>query len=316
MPVHPVFQEMFNRAGPQAPPDATGLTIQEQREAAHGMVAGLAAFSEEGPKVAEVRDRVIPGSYGDFQARVFTPEGTGPFPAYVHFHGGGWWMGNIAMTEGECRHIVRDVGCVVVSIDYHLAPEHKFPIPVEDCYTATTWVVEHAVELDVDPERVAVGGGSSGGNLAAAVCLMARDRGGPSLVFQLLVNPVIDRNFETPSYYQNSDGYGLTRDTMSWFWDLYLSEPSDASDPYAAPMQARDLSGLPAALVITAEYDPLRDEGEEYGRRLQAAGVPATISRYDGMIHGFDFFTKVVPAARECRAEVTAALRRAFTAGA
>ena len=315
MPVDPVLREMLDRAGAQ-PPDATGLTIQEQREAAHGMVAGLAALSEEGPEVAQVRDRVVPGPYGEFPVRVFTPEGTGPFPAYVYFHGGGWWMGNIAMTEGECRHIVRDVGCVVVSIDYHLAPEHKFPIPVEDCYTATTWVVEHADELAVDPERVAVGGSSSGGNLAAAVCLMARDRGGPLLSFQLLVSPALDRNFETPSYHQNSDGYGLTRDTVSWFWDLYLSEPSDASNPYAAPTQAKDLSGLPPALVITAEYDPLRDEGEEYGRRLQAAGVPATVSRYDGMIHGFDFFTKVLPAARECREEVIAALRRAFTPGA
>ncbi len=315
MPVHPVFQEMLNQAGAQPPPDATGLTIQEQRKAADNMVAGLAALSEEGPEVAEVRDRVVPGPYGEFQVRVYTPEGTGPFPAYVYFHGGGWWMGTFAMTEAECRHIVRDAGCVVVSIDYHLAPEHKFPIPVEDCYTATTWVVEYTVELDVDPERVAVGGGSSGGNLAAAVCLMARDRGGPSLVFQLLVNPVTDFDFTTLSYQQNGDGYLLTRDTMSWFWDLYLSEPSDASNPYAAPMQARDLSGLPPALVITAEYDPLRDEGEEYGRRLQAAGVPATVSRYDGMIHGFDFFTKVVPAARECRAEVIAALCGAFTPG-
>ena len=203
MPVDPVLREMLDRAGAQ-PPDATGLTIQEQREAAHGMVAGLAALSEEGPEVAQVRDRVVPGPYGEFPVRVFTPEGTGPFPAYVYFHGGGWWMGNIAMTEGECRHIVRDVGCVVVSIDYHLAPEHKFPIPVEDCYTATTWVVEHADELAVDPERVAVGGSSSGGNLAAAVCLMARDRGGPLLSFQLLVSPALDRNFETPSYHQNS----------------------------------------------------------------------------------------------------------------
>ncbi len=316
MPVHPVFQEMLNQAGAQSPPDATSLTIQEQRKAANSMAAGLAAFSEAGPEVAEVRDWVVPGPYGEFPVRVFTPAGTGPFPAYVSFHGGGWWMGNFAMTEGECRHIVRDVGCVVVSVDYHLAPEHKFPIPVEDCYTATTWVVEHAVELDVDPERVAVGGGSSGGNLAAAVCLMARDRGGQSLVFQLLVNPVTNFDFSTLSYQQNGDGYLLTRDTMAWFWDLYLSEPSDGSNPYAAPMQAKDLSGLPPALVITAEYDPLRDEGEEYGRRLQAAGVPATVSRYDGMIHGFDFFTKVVPAARECRAEEIAALRRAFTPGA
>ena len=162
IPVHPEIKEMLDQASAEPSPDATGLTIQQQREATDSMVAGLAALSEEGPEVAEVRDRIVPGPHGEFPVRVFTPEGPGPFPAYVYFHGGGWSMGNIAMTEGECRHIARDVGCVVVSVDYHLAPEHKFPIPLEDCYAATTWVVEHDAELGVDPERVAVGGGSSG----------------------------------------------------------------------------------------------------------------------------------------------------------
>ena len=224
-------------------------------------------------------------------------------------------MGNIAMTEGECRHIVRDVGCVVVSVDYHLAPEHKFPIPLEDCYAATTWVVEHAAELTVDPERVAVGGGSAGGNLAAAVSLMARDRGGPKLLLQVLDVPATDSRMKTPSMEENAEGYMLTKEAMQQFWDYYLRGPDDARNPYASPAFAEDLSGLPPALVLTAEYDPLRDEGEEYGRRLQAAGVPATVSRYDGMIHGFTFFTKLVPAAREGRTEVVAALRRAFTLG-
>ena len=225
-------------------------------------------------------------------------------------------MGNIAMTEDECRHVVRDVGCVVVSVDYHLAPEHKFPIPLDDCYAATTWVIDHAAELAVDPERVAVGGGSAGGNLAAAVALMARDRGGPKLLFQVLDVPVIDSRMKTPSMEENAQGYMLTKAWVQQAWDHYLRAPDDARNPYASPAFAEDQSGLPPALVMTAEYDPLRDEGEEYGRRLQAAGVPATVSRYDGMVHGFIFFTKFLPAAREGRTEVIAALRRAFAPGA
>ena len=312
MPVHPVLREMLDRSGAQPPPDATGLTTQEQREADDGMMAGLLALSEKGPEVAEVRDRMVLGPHGEFPVRVFTPEGTGPFPVYVYFHGGSWSMGNIAMTESECRHIVRDVGCVVVSVDYHLAPEHKFPIPVEDCYAATTWVVEHAAELAIDPDRVAVGGSSAGGNLAAAVALMARDRGGPKLLLQVLDVPVTDSRMKTPSMEENAQGYGLTKEGLQQAWDRYLRGPDDARNPYASPAFAEDLSGLPPALVLTAEYDPLRDEGEEYGRRLQAAGVPATVSRYDGMIHGFTFFTKVLPAAREGRTAMITALRRAF----
>ena len=316
MPVHPLFRGMLDGAGAQPPHDDTVLTIQDQRKALDDMLPGLMTLSEEGPEVGEVRDRVVPGPHGEFPVRVFTPEGTGPFPVYVHFHGGGWWMGNIAMTEGECRHVVRDVGCVVVSVDYHLAPEHKFPIPAEDCYAATTWVGEHAAELAVDPERVAVGGGSAGGNLAAAVALMARDRDGPKLLLQVLDVPVTDSRMNTPSMEENAQGYLLTKEWLKQAWDLYLRGPDDARNPYASPAFAEDLSGLPPALVLTAEYDPLRDEGEEYGRRLQAAGVPATVSRYDGMIHGFTFFTKVLPAAREGRTEVIAALRRAFILGA
>ena len=206
MPVHPVIRETLNRVAAQLPPDAIGLTVQGQRKAADVMAASLMALSEEGPEVAEARDRVVLGPYGEFTVRVFTPEGTGPFPAYVYFHGGGWWGGNIEITEGECRHIVQEVGCVVVSVDYHLAPEHKFPIPVEDCYTATTWVVEFTVELAVDPERVAVGGSSSGGNLAAAVCLMARDRGGPKLLLQALDVPATDSRMKTALMNENAQG--------------------------------------------------------------------------------------------------------------
>jgi acetyl esterase len=280
------------------------------------MMLTLAALSEEGPEVGDVRDQLVPGPHGEFLVRVFTPEGTGPFPVYVTFHGGGWCMGNIAMTENECRDVVRDVGCVVVAVDYHLAPEHKFPIPVEDCYSATTWVVDHATDFGFDPERVAVGGSSSGGNLAAAVAIMAGDRGGPKLLFQVLDVPAVDSRMKTLSMEENAEGYLLTKESMQQFWSLYLRGPDDATNPYASPASAEDLSGLPPALILTAEYDPLRDEGEEYGRRLQAAAVPTTISRYDGMIHGFTFFTKILPPAKEARREMIAALRLAFTTSA
>ncbi len=313
MPVHPLFREMLDQAGGQLPPDGTVLSIQDQRKASDAMISGLLALCEEGPEVAKVRDHMVPGSYGEFPVRVFTPEGTGPFPVYIYFHGGGWWAGNIAMTESECRHIVRDVGCVVVSVDYHLAPEYKFPIPAEDCYAATTWVVHNAAGLAIDAERVAVGGGSAGGNLAAAVALMARDRGGPKLLLQVLDVTVTDSRLNTPSIDENGQGYMLTKEFLEEAWDRYLRGPDDARNPYASPAFAEDLSGLPSALVLTAEYDPLRDEGEEYGRRLQTAGVQVTVSRYDGMIHGFTFFTKVLSEARDGRTEVIAALCRAFT---
>jgi acetyl esterase len=200
----------------------------------------------------------------------------------------------------------------VVSVDYRLAPEARFPAPLEDCYAATRWAAENGSANDIDPSRIAVGGASAGSNLAAAVCLMARDRGGPSLAFQLLVYPVTDRNFGTGSYQENGEGYGLSKDGMSWYWDQYLSSPSDASNPYAAPLQATDLSGLPAALVITAEYDPLRDEGEAYAHSLQAAGVPTICTRYDGMTHGFFNNYDVIDKGKEAISQASSALVEAF----
>ena len=175
----------------------------------------------------------------------------------------------------------------MVSVDYRLAPESKFPVPFDDCYAATEWAAHNAAALNGDADRIAVGGDSAGGNLAAAVALAARDRRGPSLNFQLLVYPVTARDYQTGSYQKNAEGYMLTRDAMQWYWDHYLASDADASNPYAAPLEAADLSGLPQALVITAEFDPLCDEGEAYAGMLKAAGSDAEASRYDGMIHGF-----------------------------
>jgi acetyl esterase len=267
-----------------------------------------------GPEVAKVEDRLIPGPGVEIPVRIYTPTGAGPFPILVWFHGGGWVVGDLETADPTARHLTVGAGCVVVSVDYRLAPETKFPGAADDCYAATVWAAQQAARINGDANRIAVGGDSSGGNLAAAVSLMARDRSGPPLVFQLLVYPVTAHDFETSSYRQNAEGYGLSLDSMRWYWDHYLQHPADASNPYAAPLVAQALEGLPPALVITAEYDPLCDEGEAYARRLQAAGVRTTYSRYDGMTHGFFGMSAVLDKGKQALAEACTALRHAFAA--
>jgi acetyl esterase/lipase len=267
-----------------------------------------------GPEVARVEDRLIPGPGVDIPVRIYTPTGSGPFPTLVWFHGGGWVVGDLETADPTARHLTVGAKCVVISVDYRLAPETKFPGAADDSYAATVWAVQHATRFNADPGQIAVGGDSAGGNLAAAVALMARDRSGPSLAFQLLVYPVISRDFDRSSYRQNAEGFGLTLDAMRWYWDHYLQHPEDASNPYAAPLVAEHLKGLPPALVITAECDPLRDEGEAFAKRLQAAGVPTTYSRYDGMIHGFFGMNAVLDKGKQAVAEACAALQQAFAA--
>jgi acetyl esterase len=266
--------------------------------------------------VARVENRAIPGPGPDVLVRIYTPEGRGRFPVLVWFHGGGWVVGDLETADGTARRLTAQAGCVVVSVDYRLAPEARFPAAAEDCYAVTQWVAANAAGIDADPGRIAVGGDSSGGNLAAVVSLMARDRGVSPPVFQLLVYPVIARDFDTGSYRQNGEGYGITSDSMKWYWDLYLTDDADASNPYAAPLLAKDLSGLPPALVITAEFDPLRDEGEAYAQRLREAGVTVTYSRYDGMIHGFFGMPAFIDRGRIAVGEASAALKAAFSAKA
>ena len=273
---------------------------------------GRARARAPGPEVAKVEDRAIPGPDGDVPVRIYTPEGSGPFPGLAWFHGGGWVVGDLDSADASARNLAVGANCVVVSVDYRLAPETKFPGPAEDCYAATQWLVANAASLNVDPARIATGGDSAGGNLSAAVSLMSRDRGGCALVFQLLVYPVTERNFDTVSYIENAEGYQLSRDGMIWYWDHYLASDADAANPYAAPQQAADLSGLPPALVITAEYDPLRDEGEAFARSLTEAGVPIVCTRYDGMIHGFFGMFAVVDKAKQAVEQSCVALRAAF----
>jgi acetyl esterase len=246
----------------------------------------LAHFAIPPQPVARVEDRAVPTPDGDVPIRVFVPEAAGPLPILVHYHGGGWVIGSVDASENLCRALANLTPCIVVSVEYRLAPEARFPAGLEDCYAATRWVAEHGAVLGGDPTRLAVGGESAGGNLAAAVCLLARERRGPKISFQLLTYPVTDANFETSSYREMAEGYGLTRDNMQYFWELYLADSADAANPLAAVLQA-DLAGLPPALVITAEYDPLRDEGDAYAAKLKAAGVPVEHVSYPGQIHGF-----------------------------
>src|SRR5438874_6338251 len=285
------------------------LSVEEARAA----IATLSAAAGEGEAVARVENRTVPGPRGEIPVRVYTPEGRAPFPVLVYFHGGGWVIGSLETHDGICRHLANAAGAVVVSVDYRLAPEHPFPASGEDAYAATRWVAANAAAIGGDPRHIAVGGDSAGGNLAAVVPLMARDRGGPPLVFQLLVYPVTDvPSAKTASYRENAEGYFLTAKMMHWFWNHYCGKNPDLSDPYLCPLRAKDLKRLPPALVVTAEFDPLRDEGEAYAARLREAGVAATAKRYPGMIHGFFGMGALLAQGRVATKEAAEALRAAF----
>jgi acetyl esterase len=259
--------------------------------------------------VGDVENRTIPGPDEDLDVRIYWPSGPQQSGGLVFFHGGGWVIGDLDSHDETCRRLCQGGGVRVVAVHYRRAPETTFPGAVEDCYAATAWVAAHAGELGIDASRLAVGGDSAGGNLAAAVALMARDRGGPELRFQLLIYPVTAADFETPSYRDNGEGYLLSRRGMQWFWDQYVPDPDQRREPYAAPLAAESLAGLPAALVLTAEFDPLRDEGEAYAAALSKAGVPVTLTRYDGLIHGFFGMQDAVAAARPALDETASALR-------
>jgi acetyl esterase len=308
MPVDPQIQTLLDKGtGVPATHTLTVAAARTQYEARISLMAPPAP-------VGNVTERTIEGPGGSMVLRVYTPRSPGPYPLLVFFHGSGFVLCSLNTHDGMCRNLCAGADCLVVSVDYRLAPEHKFPAAIEDCVFATRWVADHATELNGDAARLVIAGDSAGGNIAAATALRLRDEGGPPLCGQLLLYPVTDYHTPgTPSYEANAEGYGLTRDTMKWFWDHYLTDPSEASNPYAAPLRARDLSGLPPALVITAEYDPLRDEGERYAERLLEAGVGTALLRCDGMNHGFLFWVGLVDKAGDAMAEACAWLREAFS---
>ena len=257
--------------------------------------------------VASVEELLAPGPAGPVRVRVYRPGGEDPFAGLVWFHGGGWVVGSLDSHDRICRALCRRAGALVCSVDYRLSPEHRFPAALEDAWAATRWAGDEAAALGLDPARLAVGGDSSGGNLAAAVALRARDAGVP-LALQALVYPVTDHRFDTGSYEGFADGYGLTREGMRWFWEQYLGPGGDGTRPEASPLRALDLRGVAPALVQTAEADVLRDEGEAYARRLLDAGTPATLTRYDGMVHGFLRHAGIIDRAHDALDEIAAAV--------
>ena len=262
-------------------PQVTDISVEEARAL---MDASSLAIGRP-QDVARIEDREIPGPGGPIQLRLYSAGGQRT-PVVVYFHGGGWVIGNIGTHDGLCRALANATGYTVVSVEYRMAPEHPFPAAADDCYAATAWVAEHADELGVDALRLSVAGDSAGGNLATVVPLMARDRGGPAIACQVLIYPATDLDFERPSYCDNESGFLLSRDSMRYFWKLYLNGDEAASNPYAVPMRA-DVAGLPPAIVITAGYDPLCDDGKAYADKLEAAGVPVVLRHYHDMIHGF-----------------------------
>ena len=308
MDLLPEIQAQLDRqAGSGRPP----LERQTVALARAWPVEDAAALIGEPVPVAGVADRTIPGPGGELAVRVYTPEGEAPYPIGVVVQGGGWVVGTMDTYDPLCRALAAATPAVVVSVDYRLAPEHRWPAAVEDAYAATVWASRNAAELGGAQHRLAVAGDSAGGNLAAVVALGARDRGGPAIAFQLLVCPALDVTGDTGSWREFAEGLDLTAAGMRWYWDHYLGE-ADGTAPDASPARAAFLGGLPPALVIVASHDILRDEGEAYAARLADAGVAATATRIPGVVHGFFRWRAVTPAADTALQEAATALRKAL----
>ena len=310
MPIDPRLKQALDAMA--AVPKPVGTPAERRQQLHEAMRQLAAALPADAPGLSDVRDVVVPSLDGGVRVRVYRPM-PGLLPGYVYFHGGGWWAGDIDLVDQIARTRAVETGCVVVSVDYRLAPEHPFPAPLDDCWSAVRWVVSNAEELGVDPRRVVVGGGSAGGNLAAAVCLLAREDPDVQIAAQVLEVPAVDLTLTTgaESLRLYGKGYGLDEPDIVECVQFYVGD-HDPKDPLVSPIYA-DLHELPPALVTTAECDPLRDDGEAYAEKLREAGVPATLRRWDGHVHGSMELASVVPeAARAYVAEIDAFLREIF----
>jgi acetyl esterase len=307
MAVHPQAQAVLDLLPELGLVQLSDLTVEQAREV-------IVMMEAETPRddVAELRDLGIPGPGGDIPVRLYRPQGSSAedvLPVLVYFHGGGWTIGSIESHDPTARRLANRAGVAVVSVDYRLGPEHPFPAAVEDAFAATQWIADNGAELGVDGSRLAVGGDSAGGNLAAVVALLARDARAPEIRLQVLVYPGVDARMGHPSIDENASGYLLTKHDMEWFYGHYgLGSAVQADDWRLSPLLASSHAAVAPALVITAEYDPLRDEGEAYAAALEAAGVPVQLARFDGMIHAFFTMGGTIDAADLAQDDVAKAL--------
>jgi acetyl esterase len=302
-------------------PDVSTLTPAEARKL-YRETRG--AVTPEPPEMSEIDNIAAPGPHGPIPLRYYRPAGVDkrePIPVLVFYHGGGWVIGDLDTHDVACRLIANEARCAVVSVDYRMGPEHKFPAAVDDAYAAAHWVAGEAKSLRIDAEKFAVGGDSAGGNLAAVVSLMARgkrrdgDATAPKIAYQVLIYPATDMHMETGSHTRFARDHLLTRDSMDWFQQQYLNGPADREDWRASPLRAKSLAGLPPAYIVVAGHDPLRDEGEAYAVALKKAGVPVVFREFPGQIHGFVVLGKVMPQAGQAIAEIGTALKLAFGQG-
>jgi acetyl esterase len=310
MPLHAEVAAFLDQLATDDGPPVTELSPEQLR----ANFKGMAVVGSRPEHPAATEDRTVAGPDGDVPVRIYRPEVSGPLPIVVFFHGGGWTIGDLDTADGLCQHLAVDTPAVVVSVDYRLAPEHPFPAGLLDAEAAVRWAAGHARELGADPGRLAVAGDSSGGNFAAVVARRLRDGGGPAIAFQLLVYPVTDLTCSQPSHTENAEGYLLTEEIMGWFIANYLAG-ADPEDPHVSPLLADDFAGLPPALVVTAEFDPLRDEGEGYAARLREAGVEAKAVRYEGMVHYFLSMDLLLSDAKGALADTVATLRNRLAPG-
>jgi acetyl esterase/lipase len=311
MPLDPQAEVVIGLVKDAGLPEFWQLTPDQAREQYLVRATKLAPKEQ----IYRTADQRIPGPSSELPIRVYRPREAKPgelLPVLMWFHGGGFVIGDLDTHDPACRVLANQADCMVVAVDYRLAPEFKFPAAVDDSMAALRWVALHARELGGDPERIAVGGDSAGGNLAAVCALIARNEGHPRLAFQLLIYPCTAPEPETPSHKKFAEGYVLTRKTITWFYKQYVRGPKEHSDFRFAPLVADDLSNLPPALVLVAGFDPLRDEGVEYARRLIEAGNRVTLANYEGMIHGFFLMGGAMDAAKRAAAQSAQALKEAF----
>jgi len=308
--IDPQVEEYLHDLSERGLPPLYRLSLQEARET----YRDLCVPDGRPESVADVTDRSVPGPDGEVPIRTYEPVGDGPHPSVVFFHGGGWILGGLETHDALCRALANASNCVVTAVDYRLAPEHPFPAALEDCYAATRWVAANAETVGAEPGALATCGDSAGATLAAGVSFVVRDRDGPAVDYQVLAYPPTNHAFGTESYTENAQGYFLTREDMKRFWRGYLRSEHDGSHPYASPLRAGDLRGLPPTLIATCGFDPLRDEGRAFADRLEAAGVGVARRHYDDLIHGFltMLADPELDRAREAIGDIGNELRRAL----